>query len=468
MTPLIDIHAASPQIDAALLGRFDRSGPRYTSYPAAECFDVTFDANAYRAALRSRNNTPGAKALSLYIRAPCCDALCGSWGRNSVATRDHGRAARYLACLDCEIDLVDAALGGERKVQGFHWGGGTASFLAHDELRELAGMLRSRFDLVPGGELSIEIDPSSSDAITVQLLAELGFNHLSLGVQDFHPDVQHAVNRRQSVDRTLVVVDAAREHCFKSVGFELAYGLPRQTLERFAATLALVLALAPDRVALHGYEHLPVLFERQRRITESELPDARMRVELLRLGIETLTGAGYVHIGMDDFTRPHDELAVAERRGCLQRNLHGYSTRAERDLIGFGVSARSAIGRANSQNITTLSEYYACLERKELPVARGIVLQVDDLVRRAVIHAVMCHGELVYEAIEQAFFTDFTHYFATELRELARLAELGLVEMDREGFRLTACGRMFMRPVAMVFDRYARTTTKTRRYAARR
>ncbi|MBX6391984.1 MAG: oxygen-independent coproporphyrinogen III oxidase [Burkholderiales bacterium] len=450
--------------DAALLQRFDRPGPRYTSYPTADRFGPAYDARRHAKVLAERRLAV-VKPLSLYVHLPFCNTLCYYCGCNKIITKQYSHATKYLRYLEREMDLVAGILGRRRRAEQLHWGGGTPTFLAEDELRELMGMLRARFEFAPDGEYSIEIDPRSAGAGKIAVLAEIGFNRLSMGVQDFDPDVQKAVNRIQSFEVTKTAVDAAREHRFKSVNIDLIYGLPRQTPERFAETLAKTLSLKPDRIALYNYAHLPTLFKPQRRINEAELPSPATRIELLQLAIRTLTDAGYVYIGMDHFARPDDELARAQKMGHLHRNFQGYSTRAECDLVAFGVSAISAVGATYSQNVKTLEEYYERLDRNELPVLRGVELNADDVLRRAVIQSLMCHFTLSVESIETAYLVNFREYFAEELQALREYEELGMVEIEDEWITVTPKGRLFVRAIAMVFDRYLRQGQTAARYS---
>jgi oxygen-independent coproporphyrinogen-3 oxidase len=452
-------------VDAEVLRRFDRPGPRYTSYPTADRFVEAFDATAYQRALEGRRTSGRARGLSLYVHLPFCSTICYYCACNKVITKDRGRSAKYVRYLGRELDLVGELLGPDERVRQLHWGGGTPTFLPDDELRALMGMIRGRFLLADDGEYSIEVDPRSASPATIALLAEVGFNRLSVGVQDFDQDVQRAVNRRQSFEETAAVIEAARAHGFKSVNLDLIYGLPRQDPVRMGETLAKVLRLAPDRIALYNYAHLPGTFKPQRRIAESELPSAAARIDLAMLAMRTLTEAGYRYIGMDHFALPDDELAQAQRLGHLHRNFQGYSTRAECDLVGLGISAIGAIGPAYSQNVKTLEEYYDRLDRRELPVLRGVELSSDDLVRRAVIQALLCHFELAIESIEIAYLVDFGRYFAAELADLRELESLGLVEIGDGWITVTPRGRLVVRGIAMVFDRYLRLAETRARYS---
>jgi len=356
-------------------------------------------------------------------------------------------------------------LEGSRQVTQLHLGGGTPTFLSHDEMRELMAAVREHFTLVPNGEYSIEVDPRKVDFDTVKLLAELGFNRMSVGVQDFAEDVQAAVNRIQSYDETKLVIDAARATGFKSVSMDLIYGLPKQNVISFNRTLEQVLEISPDRISLYSYAHLPGLFKPQRRINSGDMPTADTKLQLLQLGIRRLTEAGYVYIGMDHFAKPDDELTVAQRQGRLHRNFQGYSTQAECDLLAFGVSAIGKIGPVYAQNVKTLDEYYDALDRDELPVLRGIELTADDLLRRSIIQALMCHFELSMQSIEIAHLIDFRSYFAEELADLQEMQKAGLVKIEGDWISVEPAGRLLVRGVAMVFDRYLRADRERARYS---
>ena len=441
-----------------LLRRFDIAGPRYTSYPTADRFVEAFTAADYGQALVQRRSGPAALAqpqpLSLYLHIPFCESLCYFCACNKIITRHHERAASYLRYLSREVDLHTAQLGLEQPVTQLHLGGGTPTFLSDAELKELMAMLRRSFALVPGGEYSIEIDPRTVDGARLATLAELGFNRISFGVQDFDPDVQKAVHRIQPAGQVFALMEQARATGFDSVNIDLIYGLPRQTPESFARTLAQVQQLRPDRIALYAYAHLPERFKPQRRIVSAELPGAAAKLAMLSQSLSGFEAAGYVYIGMDHFALPGDALAVAKRQGRMHRNFQGYSTQPDCDLIGLGVSAIGHIGATYSQNAKTMEEYCDHLDQGRLPVARGLALSRDDLARRAVIMALMCQGQVLFESIEQAWLLDFETYFAAELEQLSELADEGLVVLDDAGIQVTAKGWFFVRAVAMAFDRY--------------
>jgi len=443
-------------IDPVLIRKYDVSGPRYTSYPTADRFVEAFGEATFRHWLSSRNIGGITQPLSLYVHVPFCNNICFYCGCNKIVTRDRSRAVQYVRYLEREIALTAGLLEGDRRVTQMHWGGGTPTFLAPDEMRALSTALNTHFDRTDDCESSIEIDPRETEPGTMALLAELGFNRVSIGVQDFDPAVQAAVHRIQPEDMTRRVVNEARAAGFKSVNLDLIYGLPRQTLDSFNATLDKVLALEPDRIALYGYAHLPARFAPQRRIVESELPSAETKLQILTLAIGRLTGAGYLYIGMDHFAKPNDDLAVAQRQGRLHRNFQGYSTQPDCDLLAFGTSAISRVGPAYSQNVKELKDYYAALDIAHLPVRTGLVLSSDDLVRRAVIQILLCQFRLSIESIESAYLVEFRSYFSRELEDLKQLEDDGLVEIQPDWIVVTPKGRLLVRIICMVFDRYLR------------
>jgi oxygen-independent coproporphyrinogen III oxidase len=455
----------SSPITPELLQRFDVPGPRYTSYPTADRFVEAFGAADYGQALAQRQASLAATPLSLYVHIPFCASLCYYCACNKIITRQHARAATYLRYLQREVELHTAALGTGQPVSQLHLGGGTPTFLSDDELRELMAMLRRHFALAPGAECSIEVDPRTVDAGRLQVLADLGFNRLSFGVQDFDPDVQKAVHRVQPAEQVFTLMEHARRIGFDSVNVDLIYGLPRQTPESFARTLAQVAKLRPDRIALYAYAHLPERFKPQRRILSIELPGAANKVSMLSQALAAFLSAGYVYIGMDHFALPADALAVAKRQGRLHRNFQGYSTQADCDLIGLGVSAIGKVGATYSQNAKTMEEYCDHLDQGRLPVARGLALSRDDLARRAVIMALMCQGQVVFESIEQAWLLDFRGHFAAEMEQLRALQAQGLVQVDDAGIQVTAAGWFFVRAVAMVFDRYLQADRNRARFS---
>ena len=457
----------------ALLRRFDLSGPRYTSYPTADRFVEAFGAGQYLQALAQRSGPGAAGAglvggrlpLSVYVHIPFCESVCYYCACNKVITRHHERATEYLDALERELDLQLVALGRGQQVTQLHLGGGTPTFLSDAELERLMRMLRAGFEFVPGAEVSIEVDPRTVTVERLAHLADVGFNRLSFGVQDFDPAVQRAVHREQPFEQVAQLMHAARALRFESINADLIHGLPKQTPESLARTVAQMAELRPDRIALYAYAHLPQRFKPQRRIVAAELPSAADRVHMLSKAIAGFLAQGYVYIGMDHFALPDDALAVAKRQGRLHRNFQGYSTQPDCDLIGLGVSAISKVGATYSQNAKTLPEYYDSLRGGELPVVRGVALTREDLVRRSVIMALMCQGRLDFESIELAHLIDFRAHFAPELERLAELGKQGLVKLDTEGVELTPIGWYFVRAVAMVFDQPLQSDRARERYS---
>jgi oxygen-independent coproporphyrinogen-3 oxidase len=450
-----------------LLHRFDVPGPRYTSFPTADRFVEAFSADDYAQALAQRRTGLAARVLplSVYVHIPFCESLCYYCACNKIITRHHDRAAPYLRYLGREIDLHTAQMGMGQAISQLHLGGGSPTFLSDAELAELMAMLRRSFTLAPGGEYSIEIDPRTVDPKRLETLAELGFNRLSFGVQDFDPGVQKAVHRVQPTDQVFALVEAARARGFESINIDLIYGLPRQTPESFERTLAQVNQLRPDRIALYAYAHLPERFKPQRRIDAQTLPDGAAKIAMLSRSLSSFLSAGYVYVGMDHFALPDNELAIAKRQGRLHRNFQGYSTQPDCDMIGLGVSSIGRVGATYSQNAKTMAEYCDLLDQGRFPVVRGLALTRDDLVRRAVIMSLMCLGQVLYESIDLAYLVDCRTYFAKELAELRALQDQGLVSLDDSGIHVTAQGWFFVRAVAMVFDRYLQTDRTRARFS---
>jgi len=454
-------------ISEELIHRFDVSGPRYTSYPTADRFVEAFSVEDYTQALKQRRTGAAAMTLplSLYVHIPFCESLCYYCACNKIITKHHERAEPYLRYLSREVDLHTALLGIGQTVTQLHLGGGSPTFLSDDELRELMAMLRRNFTLAVGGEYSIEVDPRTIDAARLDTLAELGFNRLSFGVQDFDPEVQKSVHRIQPAEQVFALVAAARERGFESINTDLIYGLPKQSPESFARTVAQIIELRPERIALYAYAHLPERFKPQRRIPTVEIPSGAAKVAMLARSMAAFIGAGYVYVGMDHFALPTDTLAIAKRQGRLHRNFQGYSTQPDCDLIGLGVSSIGRIGATYSQNAKTMEEYCDYLDQGRFPVVRGLALSRDDLLRRAVIMALMCQGQVSFESIELAHLIEFRKYFAAEMEALKKLVDQGLVSLDDSGIQVTDLGWFFVRAVAMVFDRYLQTDRTRARFS---
>lgn len=450
------------QWDADLIRRYDLAGPRYTSYPTAVQFHD--DIGPFDLLHALRDSRKAKRPLSLYVHVPFCAHICYYCACNKVITKDRGRALPYLEKLEREIEIISRYIDRNQPIEQLHFGGGTPTFLSHDELRRLMQHLRQHFSLLDddSGDYSIEIDPREADWSTMGLLRELGFNRVSLGVQDLDPEVQRAVNRLQTLEETRAIVEAARTLQFRSVNIDLIYGLPKQTPERFARTVAEVIALQPDRLSLFNYAHLPERFMPQRRINNDDLPSPGEKLAMLQASIEQLTRAGYRYIGMDHFALPDDELAIAQEEGTLQRNFQGYTTHGHCDLIGLGVSAISQIGDLYSQNDSDIASYQQTLGNGQLATRRGLHCNADDRLRRAVIQQLICHFELRFADIERAHGVVFRDYFAALWPELEQLAGDGLIVLDEQGIQVRPAGRLLVRSLCMLFDRYLNDQVRQR------
>jgi oxygen-independent coproporphyrinogen III oxidase len=444
---------------AELLARYDRPGPRYTSYPTAVEFHAGVNADVYveRLALA---NACAEEPLSVYVHLPFCEERCAYCGCNVVITKHRDVAARYLDALDAEIDLLASHLSRRRDVSQLHWGGGTPTYYTADQLARVFDRLARHFTVTADAEVGLEIDPRVTSREQLATLRSLGFNRLSMGVQDFAPDVQLAVNRVQSYELTRALVDESRALGFRSINLDLIYGLPYQTPESFARTLEQVLTLRPERVAVYSFAYVPWMKAHMTHIPESALPMADLKLSLIGLAREIFGGAGYRAIGIDHFALPDDELARAEETGTLHRNFMGYTVQSARDMVGLGVSAIGDVQGAFIQNTKKLPEYYRAVEEGRLPVERGYALDEDDRIRRYVITELMCNGRVAAAAVEQRFGVVFADYFAPELAELAAGPHRdGIVRIDDGIVQVTPLGRLFVRNVCMVFDRYLRART---------
>lgn len=453
------------EVDIDLIRRLDRHGPRYTSYPSADRFVEAFGEADYRAWARQRAASARPAPLSLYFHLPFCNTLCYFCGCNRVISNDRSQSVAYVDDLLREMRLQAELFGGNSQVMQIHWGGGTPTFLPADQMRRLMDATRAHFDVQEDAEIGIEIDPRRVDDEQLLTLGLAGFNRISVGVQDFDPKVQKAVNRVQSLAQTRHVIEQSRRHGVLSVNIDLIYGLPHQTPDTFARTLEQVLSLDPDRLSVYGYAHLPALFSAQRMIRDEHLPGAETRLRLLQLAITRLTDAGYVYIGMDHFAKANDELAIAQRQGHLQRNFQGYSTHADCDLVAMGISAIGKVGPTYSQNLRDLDSYHDRLSRNELPILRGLQLSRDDLLRRAIIHGLMCRFELSISSLESAWLIDFQRSFAAELEVLRDYEKEGLLTLDDDWLSVTPRGRLLIRNICMVFDRYLQQSQLVKNYS---
>jgi oxygen-independent coproporphyrinogen-3 oxidase len=438
-----------------LIERYDRPGPRYTSYPTAVEFHPGFGVVEYGARLAeaARSDAP----LSLYLHVPFCEHRCAYCGCAVIATARRDVAAIYLEYLERELEMLAAALGPRRRVVQYHWGGGTPTYLSPEQIARLDGTVRRLFTIAPDAEQAIEIDPRVTTRRQIALLRRLGFNRLSFGVQDFDPDVQQAIDRLQSEQQTRDLYWAARDAGFESINFDLIYGLPRQTEASFRRTLASVVDLLPDRVAVYSYAHVPWIRPNQRTIDAAELPNAAGKRALLGAAIEAFAAAGYVSIGMDHFALPDDDLAVAARERRLHRNFMGYTVRPAPDSIAAGVSAISDVAGAFAQNYKSLARYYEAIGAGRFPVERGYALTDEDKIRRYVIAELMCNFQLDGESLRQRFGVGLGDHFGAELERLLEPGgpvEDGLVRIEHGGLVVTPVGRLFVRNVCMVFDTY--------------
>ena len=440
----------------SLLAQYDRPGPRYTSYPTAIEFDPTFDDGAYRQRLAAAAKNVH-EPLSLYVHLPFCEARCAYCGCMVIATQKREVAARYLDYLEREIEMLASHLGTRRRVVQHHWGGGTPTYLTLEQIERLHHIIARHFCLSPDAERAIEIDPRVTTCAQLQQLRWLGFNRLSMGVQDFTPEVQEAIRRSQSEAQTRALYAFARQIGFDSINMDLIYGLPRQTLAAFRRTLGSVVDMRPNRIAVYSYAHVPWLHPNQNTINVEDLPDRDLKFALFASAVETFVGAGYQPIGMDHFALPDDELAVAARSRRLHRNFMGYTTRPAPDMLGVGFSAIGDVSGAFAQNEKKLLHYYAALDARRFPIARGYVLSQDDRIRRYVITELMCNFAVSRASVRGRYGISFDDYFASELDQITAEGgpvSDGFVALDDDGLAVTDRGRLFVRNICMTFDRY--------------
>ncbi len=441
------------ELDQALIERFGGRGPRYTSYPTADRFKPGFDPAQYTQALLERAGRRQAP-LGLYLHIPFCRTICYYCGCNKIGTKQQGKSAEYIEVLQREMELVTLLTGRGQRISHLHFGGGTPTFMLDEEFARLFDAIGRHFEFAPDGEYSIEIDPRTVTPARLWTLRALGLNRVSLGIQDFDPEVQRAVNRIQSYEDTRTLIETSRAAGFHSINVDLIYGLPKQTVAGFERTLARTIEAGPDRVALYNYAHLPQLFKPQRRINEADLPSADTRARLFEMAVAMFRAAGYAYLGLDHFARADDELAVAQREGRLHRNFQGYCSHDSGDLIALGVSSISAVGSVQAQNEKSLEAYYTRIADGELPIIRGITLGNDDFVRRDVIQSLMCNFRVWWPEIEAAHRIVAKQYFADAIAELAPMHEAGALRIHDQGIDVLPRGRLLVRAVAMAFDRY--------------
>ena len=455
------------EFNTELIKRYDVAGPRYTSYPTAVQFMEGFDAEAYRRHVAASNSELIPKPLSLYVHLPYCKSLCYYCGCMKKVTRHTHQADEYLTLLDKEIELQGDLFDHDREVIQLHFGGGTPTFHTDEQLKALMEQLGKHFSLSrdDSREFSIEVDPRTVGTDRLALLASMGFNRISLGIQDINPDVQKAVNRIQDTDDTLAMIEGSRDLGFNSVSVDLIYGLPLQTIDTFSNTLDTVISARPNRLAVYNYAHLPHLFRAQRMINSDDVPSPETKLALMEMTINKLIDSGYVYIGMDHFALPDDELTIAQREGGLQRNFQGYSTRRECDLVGLGVSSIGKVGDCYAQNIKDIRTWQSVVSEGKLPIWRGVSLNTEDRLRRRVIESIMCHGEIDFDTFEDMFAIDFHEHFAPELDSLEQMEADGLLNMSGDSFGVTAAGRLLVRNIAMVFDEYLKAPESAPRFS---
>ena len=440
----------------ALIAKYDKAGPRYTSYPTAVQFTEEFGSQEYMEAAEASNARKN--PLSLYFHIPFCATICFYCGCNKIITKNRSRSQPYLDRVYKEIEMQGAIFNNKAPVKQLHWGGGTPTFLSHDEMRSLMDKTREEFNILPDdeAEISIEVDPREANAETVTFLRSIGFNRLSMGVQDFDPKVQVAVNRIQPKEITVETIMAARESGYNSISLDLIYGLPLQTVDSFAQTLEEVIELSPDRLSVFNYAHMPHLFKTQKQMNPEDMPSPQEKLLILKQVIERLTEAGYVYIGMDHFAKPTDQLAIAQKEGLLYRNFQGYSTHSDCDLVGMGISSISQIGNIYAQNAKVMPQYEAMIDRGELPIMRGVKLSEDDMIRRHVITEIMCNLKLDLDKVSEDLGIDAREYFKTDLPELNAMQDDGLIIIENDKYYVQDSGRLLIRNIGMVFDAYLR------------
>jgi oxygen-independent coproporphyrinogen III oxidase len=450
------------RVDIGLLKKYDRPGPRYTSYPTAPLFSDAFDADDYRQEILRTNGPDATADLSLYFHFPFCDTLCYFCGCTMLVTRDRNRIAEYLRYLKREIDIIAPMIGNNRKVTQVHWGGGTPTHLTPAEILDIAGYIQRAFTIAPDAEMSVEIDPRELTQRHLGALRHVGFNRVSMGIQDFNPDVQAAVNRVQPEELSLGVFKWAAALDFDSINIDLIYGLPLQTVASFEDTIRRVIQLKPDRIAVFNYAHVPWMKPHQKLIRPDDLPSPERKLEILKMTIEVLAASGYEYIGMDHFAKPTDELTLAQKNRTLYRNFQGYSTRSGADLYGFGMSSISHFGGMYAQNAKSLQQYYESLDQGELPTRVGYRMTADDAIRKHVIMRLMCDLEVDRRDVQERFGIVFGEYFAEAIAGVQPFVDDGLLEVTPDRLTVVGAGRLVLRNIAMCFDAYLDRMNTTR------
>jgi oxygen-independent coproporphyrinogen III oxidase len=453
------------EVDLTKFKKYDKPGPRYTSYPTAPQFSETFKSEQFLNEIIKTNYGENLPDLSLYLHLPYCDTLCYFCGCNMIITRNRGRVGSYVDYIKKEMDLMRGYLLTDRKVTQLHWGGGTPTHLNPDEIADLASFTNLSFNLKEDSENSCEIDPRGLTKEHLSALRNNGFNRISMGVQDFNEKVQKYVNRIQPEDMTRQTVQWVRELGFKSINLDLIYGLPFQTVESFAETVEKIIDISPDRIAVFNYAHVPWLKKHMALIHKEDLPAAEVKLDILKTTIEQLTGAGYVFIGMDHFAKPQDDLSIALKEKKLYRNFQGYSTNADADLYAFGITGISQLQNVYAQNYKTEKEYYKLLDEETLPTAKGYRLTEDDHIRRFVIMKLMCDFELNFAHVEEKFKIKFKDYFAWGLNNLKEMEDDNLIEISNNGIKIKDMGRLLIRNIAMNFDGFIERKEDTAKYS---
>ncbi len=454
--------------DRELIEKCQTNAPRYTSYPTADKFNSSYTSETQLSQLGKidMKDISALDKISLYIHIPYCNTLCLFCGCNKIITNNRNNITTYIEYLEREIKLYRELLYNKKlSVIQLHFGGGSPSWLSEDEITQVMSIINENFDLTNVEEVAMEIDPRHCNESYIKNLKNIGFTRVSIGVQDFNYKVQKAVNRVQSFDESNVIIQSAKKYGLTSTNVDLIYGLPFQNVETFSETIDKIITMNPDRIALFNYAHIPSLTMAQTRIKEEDLPMASVKLDILQMSVQKLTEAGYMFIGMDHFALPTDSLAIALTNGTIQRNFQGYSTFADSNLLSFGLSSIGFIGDSYYQNQKDIKQYYELIDRKQLPILRGIVLTTDDIIRRFIIQEIMCKFGLDFIKIETLFTLKFNDYFTDELHDLIKLQDLDLIELAENNLRVTAKGQFLVRNVAVIFDKYYRNKIDNKQYS---